>query len=340
MSVTLVKAERKDLPSVVDATGTVAPRRSVEVRAQVPGLVRDVLVREGDSVRQGQVLFKLDDRNEVAQLDRAKAQLLKDEAALADAQRQLVRARELMRQNFVSQGAVDAAATAEQTQAAAVAASRAAVRAAEVSLSLMVITASQPGKLGAITVHPGAYVSPAALPLVTISDMQSVLVVFSVPQRHLPDALRAQRGKLPAVDVASADASPSASKPQTAMVVFVDNNVDATTGTIRLKAELDNRDGLWWPGGYVRVKLRLQTLKDATVVPVAAIVQGARGRSVFIIDDEGQAQSKPVEVLDSADGLAAVKGISPGDKVVLDGRQNLRNGTKVVERKAAGGNAR
>lgn len=337
VSVTVTTAQRRDLPALIEATGTIAPRRSVEVRPQVAGLLREVLVREGDSVRAGQVLFRLDDRNERAQLERARAQLLRDEASLADAQRQLGRSQDLLRQNFISQGAVDAASTAVQTLAAGVAASRAAVQAADVSLSLMTISAPQPGRLGAITVHPGATVGPAALALVTISELQPVTVNFAVPQRNLADALRLLKAKAKAVEVAAADGSDP--QPVLAALSFVDSTVDAASGTVRLKAELENPDNRWWPGTYVRVRLRLQTLEKATVVPTAAIVQAARGRSVFIVDEQGLAQAKPVEVLAMSDGLAAVQGLEPGTKVVLEGRHNLRPGTPVVERKANAGGA-
>lgn len=347
----MVKAEKRDLSVAVEGTGTIVPRRSVEVRAQVAAVIKDVLVREGDTVRQGQLMFRLDDRNERAQLERAQAQLVRDEAAAADAQRQLQRAQELQRQNFVSQGAVDAALTALQTQQAAVAASRAAAKATEVALSLMTIHAPQPGRLGAIALHPGAFVAPAGVPLVTINEWQPALVAFSVPQRHLGSVLAAQKSGARVVEVVPVDGGAGAANgtpngsapgspagtpsPALAPVVFVDNAIDGATGTVRIKAELDNRDGRWWPGAYVRVRLRLQTLQGATTLPLAAIVQGARGRTVFVVDEDGVAQPKAVEVLDSADGIAAVKGVSPGDRVVLEGRQNLRSGTKVIERGAS-----
>jgi RND family efflux transporter MFP subunit len=250
----------------------------------------------------------------------------------------LQRAQELQRQNFVSQGAVDAAQTNAQTLSAAAAASRAAVQAAEVALSLMTIAAPQPGRLGSIAVHPGAYVAPGAAPLVNISEVHPVLVVFSVPQRHLAAALQAQASGQAAVEVMASDGPPSAAgKPEMAPIVFVDSAIDAATGTVRLKAELDNRSSRWWPGAYVKIQMRLQNLKDATVVPLAAIVQGARGRTVFVVDSEGLAQPRSVELIDAAEGWAAVKGIEPDSTLVLEGRQNLRAGTKVIDRSAGAG---
>ena len=334
VSVTLVKAEKRSLAVGLDLTGTVTARRTVDVRAQVGATIREVLVREGDAVRQGQVLFRLDDRNERAQLERAQAQVLKDEAGLADARRQLKRSEDLLAQNFVSQGAVDVQRTAVQTQDAAVAASRAALNAAQVALSFMTVTAPQEGRLGAITVHPGAYVSPGGAALVTISQLHPVLVSFSLPQRNLPDALAALKSRATVVEVRAAEDAGAGGKPlvQSAAVVFVDNVVDAASGTVRVRAELDNRDSRWWPGAYVKVRMNLNAVEGGAVVPVAAVVQGARGRTVFVVDDEGIAQAKPVELLAMADGFAALKGIAAGDRVVLEGRQNVRNGSKVIDR--------
>ena len=116
--------------------------------------------------------------------------------------------------------------------------------------------------------------------------------------------------------------------------------IDTASGTVRVKAEVDNRQDRWWPGAYVKVRLSLQTVVGGTVIPLPAIVNSARGRSVFVVDAEGVAQPRPVEVLTSADGLASVKGISPGDRVVVEGRQNLRPGTKVQERSPDKGSAK
>lgn len=295
------------------------------------------MVREGDTVRQGQTLFGLDDRSERAQLERAQAQLLRDEAALVDARRQLKRSEDLLAQNFISQGAVDVQRTAVQTQEAAVAASRAALNAAQVALSLMTVTAPQDGRLGAITVHPGAYVSPGGAALVTISQMNPVLVSFALPQRHLVDALSALRSRAAVVEVRPAEESAGWKASPAAPLVFVDNAVDSASGTVRVRAELDNRDARWWPGAFVKVRMNLRAVEGGAVVPVAAVVQGARGRTVFVVDEDGTAQSRSVDVLAMNDGLVSLKGISPGDRVVLEGRQNVRNGTKVVDRGREGG---
>jgi RND family efflux transporter MFP subunit len=244
----LIKAEKRSLPIGLDVTGTVTARRTVDVRAQVGATVREVLVREGDTVRLGQTLFRLDDRNERAQLERAQAQLLRDEAALADARRQLKRSEDLLAQNFISQGAVDVQRTAVQTQDAAVAASRAALHAAQVALSFMTVSAPQEGRLGAITVHPGAYVSPGGAALMTISQMNPVLVSFSLPQRHLGDALSALKSRAAVVEVRGAEEPPGAKPGPAAPLVFVDNAVDACLRQGADEASVGRR----WGGGAHR----------------------------------------------------------------------------------------
>lgn len=337
VSVTTVTAEKRELAPQLEANGAIAPRRTVDVRAQMSGVVREVLVREGDSVKAGQALLKLDDRAERTALDRTKAQLLKDEATLEDARRQLLRSQELQRQNFVSQGSVDAAATAVQAQAATVAASKAAVQAAEVSLSYTVIQAPLGGRLGVVAVQPGSFIAAGNTPLMTISELNPVHVVFSIPQRYLQQALRAHAQRESAVTVLPGDNSPAGTAPASAPVVFVDNVVDGNSGTVRVKAELSNTQAQWWPGLYVKVRFALGAAGASTVVPVAAVVQNARGQSVFTVDEEGKAQVVKVEMLDVVDGMAALKGLPAGAKVVVEGRQNLRPGTKVVDRSQAGG---
>jgi RND family efflux transporter MFP subunit len=315
----------------VETSGIIQARKTVELRPQVAGTVREITVREGDTVRAGQLILRLDDRNERAQLERARAQLLKDEAALEDAERQARRSRELLAQGFISQGAVDAALTAVQSQKASVASAKAAVQAAEVTLQFTTLSAPQSGRLGAIPVQVGSYVSPTGNAVATLSETDPVLVVFSVPQRLVGKALSARERKTPVVSIRPADGLSSPLAPAVPLS-FVDNTVDAATGTLRLKAEVSNPESQWWPGAHVQVRFSVGSLDSAVVVPVAAVVQSARGQSVFIVDEEGKAQAVKVEVLEVVDGQAAVKGLAAGKTVVLEGRQSLRAGTPVVDR--------
>ncbi|MBL8306526.1 MAG: efflux RND transporter periplasmic adaptor subunit [Rubrivivax sp.] len=333
VSVVTVRAQQRDLPVLITATGSVAPLSSVDVRAQTTNLLAQVHVKEGQFVKAGQLLFTLDARADEANVAKARAQLARDEAALADAQRQLKRSQELLAQNFVSQGAVDTTLTSAQSQQAAVAASRAALDAARLALSYTRVTAPSAGRLGAINVFPGSAVQANQTSLVTITQLDPITVAFSLPQRHLADAL---------VALKDGGAPVSATLPESGVLAgrlkFVDNSVDASTGTVKVKALFDNKDGKLWPGAFVNVSMTARTLTGAVVVPQAAIIQTARGPIVYTVRDN-QAQPRPVQVLQAQGDDAAVSGVKPGERIVLDGRQNLRPGSTVVERPREGGPA-
>jgi len=327
VTVTTVPAQRRDLPVLLSATGSVAPLSSVDVRAQVTSMVTRVHIKEGQFVRAGEPLFTLDSRTDEANVAKARAQLARDEVALADAQRQLARSRELLAQNFISQGAVDSAQALVDSQAALASADRAAVEAARVGLSFARITAPSAGRAGAINVFPGSSVQANQTVMVTITQLDPITVAFSLPQRNLGDALAALQGGGAAVSATLPDNGGSLS----GRLQFVDNAIDASSGTVKVKAVFDNRERKLWPGAFLDVAMTVRTLKDAVVVPQAAIIQNVRGTIVYIVED-GKAALRPVQVIQAQGDDAAVTGVRPGDRVVLDGRQNLRAGTPVVER--------
>ena len=337
VSVTLVRAAARDFTVTLDASGTVTAQSSVDVKPQVSAQVLAVHVKEGQFVQRGQALFTLDARVEQANLKRAESQLLKDEATLADANRQLARSQDLLAQNFISQSAVDTATAIAMAQQAAVAADRAAIEAVKAQLSNARITAPGAGRVGPIAVFVGSSVSPAGA-LLTITQIDPVAVAFNLPQRHLPDALKALasgRGVVSVVlpDSAAAGAGVVAGAgARQGKLSFVDSTVDAASGTVKVKAVFANKDQALWPGAYVTVKMALQTLTNAIVVPQAAIVQGARGTAVFVAGPGNLAEVRPVKILASAGTDAVVSGLTAADRVVLDGRQNLRPGSPLVER--------
>jgi RND family efflux transporter MFP subunit len=332
VSVSTVRAERRDVPVQLEATGTVTALNSVDVKAQVASIVTRVHVREGQFVKAGEPLFTLDARNDEANLGKAQAQLQKDLASLADAQRQLARSRELFAQNFISQGAVDTNQALVEAQQAGVAADRAAIESARVALSYSRIHAPQAGRIGQVSVVVGSNVQPNGTTLVTITQLDPIAVGFGLPQRNLPDALAALRdggGKVHAV-------LPDGRGALTGKLQFVDNAVDPGTGTVRVKAVFDNKEQKLWPGAFVGVKLAVQTLQGAIVVPQAAIVQSTRGKVLFIVDANGKAAARPVEVVYATGTDAVVTGLQGGERVIVDGRQNVRPGGAVVERSGAG----
>lgn len=335
VSVSLVRAERRDMPVVLEATGTVSALTSVDVKPQMASVVTQVHVKEGQFVRRGDLLFTLDSRSDQANLGKAQAQLQKDLAALADAQRQFTRSQELFAQNFISQGAVDTNRALVESQQAVVAADRAAIDAARVALSYARIAAPSGGRVGQIPVVAGSYVQPGGAALVTITQLDPISVAFSLPQRNLPDALAALRGSGAPVQAQLPDGRGTLA----GRLQFVDNAVDAATGTVRVKAQFDNRDQRLWPGAFVGVRLAVRTLKDAVVVPQAAIVQSPRGAVVFVVEEGSRVAARPVQVLHAAGNDAAVQGLAGGERIVLEGRQNVRPGNLVVERSAPAASA-
>ncbi len=336
--VTTVRAQKRDVPVTVEATGTVTPENAVDIKPQVNSVVTRVHVKDGQFVRAGEPLFTLDARADEANLAKLRAQMARDEAALADAQRQLTRSKELVAMKFVSQAAVDSSQSVVDAQVAAVNADRAAMDAAKVSLSYARLVAPLAGRVGVVNVSIGSAVVANQTTLLTITQVDPVDVSFSVPQRILGDALAAlATGKAPVT--ATLPDSPAGQGVATGRLVFVDSSVDATSGTVKVKARFANREQKLWPGAYVKTSMTVRTLTDAVVVPMASVVQGARGTFVYAVVD-GKATPRPVEVLQAMGEEAAVRGVKPGENLVLDGRQNVRPGSTVIERPREPGTGR
>jgi len=327
VTVTTVRAQKRDLPVVLKATGTVTPLTSVDVRAQVTSTISKVHFKEGQFVKAGELLFTLDARTDEANAAKARAQLAKDSATQADAQRQFARAQQLFTQNFISQGAVDTAQALVESAAATVAADQAAIDAARVAVSYSRVVAPNAGRAGAVNVSAGSAIQANQTTLVTITQLDPMGVAYSIPQRNLSDALSALKDGGAAVSVALADGGGIFQ----GRLQFVDNAVDPSSGAVKAKAVFPNKDGKLWPGAFVQVTQTVNTLKDAVVLPQASIIQTARSAIVYVMED-GKAVLRPVKLV-YADGTdAAVTGVQVGELVVLDGKQNLRPNTPVVER--------
>lgn len=327
VTVVTVKVQKKDLAVTLRATGTVAPLTSVDVKPQVTSTIAKVHINEGQFVRAGQLLFTLDTRTDEANVAKAIAQLAKDNASLADAKRQFERAKQLFAQNFISQGAVDTAQALVEGASATVAADQAAIDATKVALSFGRITAPTAGRAGVVPVSVGSAVQANVTALVTITQLDPIAVQFSIPQRNLGDALSALKDGGAKVTATLADNGGSFA----GRLQFVDNAVDASSGTVKAKAVFNNKEQKLWPGAYVEINQTVATIKDATVVPQAAIVQGARGTIVFVVQD-GKATLRPIKQIYADSGEAAITGVKPGEVVVLEGKQNVRPNAPVVER--------
>nr|WP_295769033.1 efflux RND transporter periplasmic adaptor subunit [Rhodoferax sp.] len=327
ISVTTTLAIRRNFDVALEAIGTVTPLSSVDVKPQITSVVTQVHVKEGQFVKAGELLFTLDARPDVANVAKVRAQMVKDQAVLDDAQRQLARSRDLLAKSFISQGALDTAQALVDSQMANLVADRAALDAAQLALSYNTVRASGAGRLGAVNVYPGTAVQSSQTALVTITQLDPVNVSFNLPQSNLNAVLEGLKSGGAAVSATLPDAKSTLK----GRLQFVDNAVDAATGTVKVKARFDNPDAKLWPGAFVKVALTAQTLNDAVVIPTTAIIQSTRGSIVYVVD-KGNAALRPVKVVASQGENSAVTGIAAGDKVVLEGRQNLRPDSPVVER--------
>jgi RND family efflux transporter MFP subunit len=328
--VTLATAERQDVPVTVQVNGSVVSLNSVDLRPQVTNTVAAVHVKEGQFVKEGQLLFTLDDRNDQANLARARAQQKRDEATLADLERQYKRSQELLAQNFISKSATDATLSQLEAQRAAVAADRAAVQSAQVALGYATLRAPIAGRIGAVNIYPGTLVQPT-LSLVTITQLDPIAVSFPVPEANLQDLLAAarSRAKVEALVVGRRE-------PLSGVLNFVDNTVDPQIGTVRAKAVFDNADQSLWPGQFVGTRITVRTLSGATVVPAAALMMLSDGASLYVGDQAMNAKRRKVQVLHTFGTKVAVSGVEPGEQVVIEGSQNVRPGGKVrVDKKPA-----
>jgi RND family efflux transporter MFP subunit len=330
ITVTTVPALKSDFDIRTETTGYVMPMANVDIRPQMTAAVLEVHVQEGQTVRAGQLLFTLDTRVDAANVGKLQAQLARNQVALADAERQAQRARSLVQQQFLAQGAADTSQAQADGLKAAVAADVAAVKAAQLGTAFGKIQAPMAGRLGTIAVRKGSVVQANVTNLVTLTQFDPIEVAFSLPQRQLPGLLANLRNGGAEVVARIADAGQEVR----GRLQFVDSAVDPATGTIKVKARFANADQVLWPGAFVNVSLKSDTLAGATVIPAAAIIQSPRGSTVYVNED-GKAAVRPVKMLALQGELAAVSGVEPGERVVLDGRQNLRPGASVKEQAPA-----
>ncbi len=318
-----------DVPVHLTANGTVTPLQSVDVHAQISAIIKAVHIREGQFVRQGDHLFSLDVRTEEANLGKAAAQLTKSRADLANAERNLLRQRELFGQKFIAQTALDTVQNQVDSLRAQVEADLAAVAASRVAQGFGKIVAPIAGRIGAVTVYPGSLVQPGGVALVSITQIDPINVSFTLPERELP-ALQKSSGSLP-VSAQLGGVS------YDGKLIFIDNSVDSASGTIRLKAAFANPGGRLWPGMFVTVALSPHTLSDVLTVPVQAVQTGPEKKFLYVIGEDGKVSVAPVRVLMIQDGQAVVEGKGEGVReslrVVIEGAQNLRPGSAVTEAK-------
>jgi len=327
VTVNVISPERRDVGVELFANGTVTPVKTVNLHPQTVTTIREVHIREGQFVKQGQLMFSLDDRADLANVARAEAQVARDSATLADLERQYKRSQELVAQNFLAQSALDSLLSQVEAQRALVQSNQAAARATQVSASYTTIRAPMSGRVGAIDVHPGALVQMSTS-LTTVTQLDPIHVSFTLPESTLGSLLAAQkRGN---VEVRVNPGSGKIDAEQVAgRLSFIDNAVDPQAGTIRVKGEFSNADTSLWPGQYVTANVVVQTLRNAVVIPQTAIITATNGTFVYVLGEGNSARQVPVQRVYAFGDRAAVTGLKGDEQVITEGKQNLRPGGKV-----------
>jgi multidrug efflux system membrane fusion protein len=319
-------------PFLITAIGTIQSISTVIIKSRVDGEIAKVHFEEGQEVKEGDLLFTLDNRAFAAQLTQSEANLERDRAQLQRAQGEVKRQTELATRGVASAQKLEDVQTAVAVLEAAIRADQAAIENARVTLNYTTIRAPITGRTGAINLKRGNLVksndtTQQAVPLVTITQLRPIYVTFTVPERHLTRIRTAVASERLPVIVTVPD------QPQTPIIgalTFVDNQVDAATGTISLKATFANDDARLWPGQFVKITLTLGVQANALVVPSAAIQIGQNGPYVFVIKPDSTVELRPVRVDRSVkDNTVIADGLAAGERVVIEGQLRLSNGTRV-----------
>jgi len=331
--VTVAAVVAKTMPVRLVAIGNVEPFTTVSIKARVDGQLLSVKFKEGDEVRQGAVLFEIDSRPFAASLRQAQANLLKDKALLDRATEQEKRYKDLLAKNFISPDAYEQVRTNTATAAATVSADEAAIENAKLSLEYCTIRSPVTGYAGRIQIQQGNLVKANDTnPLVVINQIVPVYASFSVPEQNIADIRKYQADGELKVQAGFANST----HPMAAgKLSFIDNSADATTGTIKLKAEFPNTDKALWPGQFVNVVLTLYEQKDAIVAPSAAVQSGPTGQYVYIVKPDMTVELRNIKIARAeGDDTVVAGGLQPGDQVVTVGQLRLAPGTKVNPGKA------
>lgn len=326
VSVTVATAALAAAPYIVLANGLVEPMQTVAVQSQVGGVLTAVRFKEGDEVKQGDVLLVIDPRPFKAALDQANAAMSRDAAQAANAQRDADRYAALVAKDYVTKSQADQAFANAVAQRSVVESDRAAIDNAKFNLENATVRAPISGKTGALQLRQGNLVKPGANPpLVVINQIHPILVRFTVPDKELPSVLKYAAGKILKVWATPRGESSTVE----GVLSFVDNGVDTTSGTVTLKARFSNESGSLWPGQFVSVKLELYSDPSALLIPNVAVQVGQDGPFVFLVKN-GAAEMQAVTPGRLVGELTTIlSGLTPGAVVVTDGQSRLTPGAKV-----------
>jgi multidrug efflux system membrane fusion protein len=342
ITVAIAKASLGDVPIRLEALGTVTPEATDQVNARVGGMLVQVNFREGQRVTKGQLLAQIDPRPFAAALEQANGQLMKDQAALADARLDLVRYRTLLAQDSIARQTVDTQAALVKQDEAVVVSDQGAVDTAKLNLSFTNIPAPISGRAGLRQVDPGNQIAAdSATPITVVTQLDPIDIVFSLPEDTISQVARGggTGGGLP---VTAFDRSGGVAI-ATGVLSTLDNEIDTTTGTVKAKARFANAGGALFPNQFVNISLLVDTLRSQVMVPTTAVRHGPQGDFVWVLQTDKTVRSRPVKVgPPTPESVSIASGLKLGETVITEGGDRLRDGGKVVlpgQRPTGGGRA-
>jgi multidrug efflux system membrane fusion protein len=329
VTVTVAKVERRDVPIDLEGIGSVIAHKTITIRAQVDGRLDKVLFNEGDEVKRGQPLAQIDPRPYEIQLRQAESALERDRAQANAAQLNLERYKKLSEQKLTAQQQTDDQRALVGQFSGAVMADEAQIAAAKLNLTYARIVSPIDGVTGVRLIDPGNYLRASdTTGIVVVTQLDPIAVLFTLPQDDLPEVMaRMQGGKALAVDAFD---RAGVRKLAAGELLLIDNQINQTTATIRLKATFPNPERKLWPNQFVKVRLHLNVEKDALVVPTSAIQRGPIGTFVYVVTHQTTAAARPVEIALSLSDVTVIEtGVAAADSVIVDGQSQLRDGAKV-----------
>jgi membrane fusion protein, multidrug efflux system len=331
VSVATAQVQRQDVPVYLTGLGTVTAFNTANIKSRVDGQIMKVKFQEGQNVKQGELLLEIDSRPYQVQLEQVQAQLFRDQAQLRDAQLNLQRYTTLIPSGSIAQQQVDTQKALADQLEGTVRTDQAQIDNAKLQIIYCHITAPFSGRVGLRQVDPGNIVHAADTnPMLILTQLQPIAVIFTLPEDVLPNVAQHMKRSTLQVDAFSRD---DQTKLATGKLLTIDNQIDPTTGTAKLKAVFSNTDNQLWPNQFVNANLLLETRKNSTVVPTAAILRGPQGTFVYAVNPDKTVQDKPVTVsLTQGDTTVITAGLNPGDMVVTDGQDKLQRGSRIEPR--------
>ncbi len=327
-SVSTVAVEEATLPMDVAATGWAVAADSTNIAPREQGVVLSVSAKDGQEVKAGDLILKMDDRYAVAAVAKDQANIAADQATLAQNEAAFQRASNLAKQSVESQQSLEQTRAARDSAAAKIDADKATLQSDQAALQDMEIRAPYNGRLGDVTVSPGAYLS-AGVTIVSITRYDPISMEFRLPQRYLPQLHEGLKSEA----AVSIDPAATGGTPVTGKLSFFDNNVDQASGTVLVKAEFQNDKGLVWPGQSANVTVHFKSDDEQIVIPTVALRAGPTGAFVYTVDDSQHVHVTPVDVARSNGDMTAIaKGLSAGQHIIVEGQSELVDGQTVIEK--------